>query len=150
MRRKAEKIPEDWVKCSECQHFYGFVRCRVTTKKGKNVCLECFTVKYEEEENTQFARVSLGAEYKIQTNWKPLWDRRISWHFRGILRSYINDVDFPPPPGREEIYNTIELGVSFGIDKPINILGYNFVQGGVGYEWSESLKALRFFTTFPF
>lgn len=48
MRRKAEKIPEDWVKCSECHHFYGFVRCRVTTKKGKNVCLECYE-KIEQE-----------------------------------------------------------------------------------------------------
>lgn len=40
MRRKSEKIPEEWVKCPKCDRFYGFIRCRIT-KGGKSQCLTC-------------------------------------------------------------------------------------------------------------
>jgi len=106
--------------------------------------------KDDDDDKSQFSRLAVGGEYKLQTNWRPLGDRRISWHFRAIGRLYTNDLDFPAPPRKESIESTMEVGISIGIDKPINILGYKFRQGGIGYEWSENLKGIRFFTTFPF
>lgn len=106
--------------------------------------------KHADEEGTSFTRWAIGTEYKWQTNWAPLFDRRLSWHVRLIGWWYANDLEFVPPPERTEIRNTVELGLSFGIDRPINILGYKFRQGGIGYEYGDNIKGIKFFTTFPF
>ena len=104
--------------------------------------------KYENELTTLFSRVAFGAEYKWQTNWQP-FGRRVSWHLRGIHWAYTNAVNLEPPIEEVNIDNSTEIGVSFGISPPLNILGYKFRQAGIGYERSDEFNAIKLFTTFP-
>ena len=104
--------------------------------------------KYENEPTTRFSRVAFGAEYKWQTNWQP-FGRRVSWHLRGIHWAYTNAVNLEPPIEEVNIDNSTEIGVSFGISPPLNILGYKFRQAGIGYERSDEFNAIKLFTTFP-
>lgn len=52
MRQKAEKIPEEWVRCPTCGLPYGFINCRVSLydSEGKRyeICLTC-AVKADKE-----------------------------------------------------------------------------------------------------
>lgn len=49
MRRKGEKIPDEWVNCPKCGRPYGFIRCRVTLQNPKRErCLGC-AVEEEKE-----------------------------------------------------------------------------------------------------
>ena len=105
--------------------------------------------KYDEEPNTRFTRLGIGAEYKWQTNWSP-FGHRVSWHGRLLQYYFTHKVTYEAPPTEVEIKNSTEVGVSFGIDPPINLLGYKFRQGGIGYERSENFNAIILFTTFPF
>jgi hypothetical protein len=105
--------------------------------------------KREDEPNTSFSRWSVGTEYKLQTNWRP-FGHRVSFHGRLIGWWYKDVVEFLAPPKESEIRRTTEVGLSFGINPPINMLGYKFRQGGIGYEFSDELKAVKLFTTFPF
>ena len=98
---------------------------------------------------TTFTRWALGTEYKLQTNWAP-FGRRISWHFRLIEWRYTNPVQILPPIEETKINATTEFGVSFGLDQPLNLLGYKFTQGGISYKWSENLRAVMLTTKFPF
>lgn len=42
MKRKGEKIPDNWVWCPDCGRPYGFLRCRVTFKNPtRDMCLSC-------------------------------------------------------------------------------------------------------------
>lgn len=102
-----------------------------------------------EEPDTRFTRLALGAEYKWQTNWEP-FGRRVSLHTRVIQWIYGDGLRLEPPIERVNIDNATEIGVSFGISPPINILGYKFRQGGIGYERSDEYNAITLFTTFPF
>ncbi len=105
--------------------------------------------KYADEPDSNFTRLSMGAEYKWQTDWSP-FGYRVSWHGRLIQYFFTHEVAFAPPPKEEKIENSTEVGLSFGIDPPINILGYKFRQGGIGYERADNVRAIKFFTTFPF
>ena len=105
--------------------------------------------KYEDEPASNFSRLSMGAEYKWQTNWTP-FGYRVSWHGRLVQYFFTGKVEFEPPPKKEEIKSSTEVGLSFGIDPPINIFGYKFRQGGIAYERADDVRAIKFLTTFPF
>lgn len=53
-RKKADKIPEDWVRCPFCGLPYGFINCRVSKydKGGKRyeICLTCLVRRGRDEE----------------------------------------------------------------------------------------------------
>ncbi len=100
-------------------------------------------------ETTSFTRWGIGFEYKQPTNWQ-LFDRRLSFHGRILHYYFANPVNFDENNRRFEIDRSTEIGISFGIDRPINILGYKFRQGGIGYERSGEYNAIKFFTRFPF
>ncbi|MEH6552332.1 MAG: hypothetical protein V7744_20340 [Pseudomonadales bacterium] len=99
--------------------------------------------------NTSFSRIGIGAEYKIPTSWK-IFDRNISWHARIIHWHFTDAVNFKPPSKPTDIHNATEIGFSLGLNPGINILGYNFTQGGIGYEKADGYDAIVLFTTFPF
>jgi hypothetical protein len=99
--------------------------------------------------STRFGRLGIGAEYKIPTNWS-VFDRYVSWHLRAIHWYFTDVVNFQEPLKASELHHSTEIGVSFGLSRPINILGYGFTQLGVGYERGDGFKAITFFTTFPF
>lgn len=105
--------------------------------------------KYDNEPTTRFSRIAIGAEYKWQTNWQP-FGYRVSWHTRLIQWIYTDAFNLEPPIEEVNIDNSTEIGVSFGINPPINIFGYKFRQGGIGYERSDEFRAIKLFTTFPF
>jgi hypothetical protein len=105
--------------------------------------------KHEEEPDSTFTRLGIGAEYKWQTNWSP-FGYRVSWHARLVQYYFTHRVTLEPPPKEEQIENSTEVGFSFGIDPPINIFGYKFRQGGIAYERSDDVTAIKLFTTFPF
>jgi len=105
--------------------------------------------KYADEPDTKFTRLGLGVEYKWQTNWSP-FGHRVAWHARLLQYYFAHRVAFEPPPTEVKIQSSTEVGVSFGIDPPINLLGYKFRQGGIGYEASDNFNAIILFTTFPF
>lgn len=102
-----------------------------------------------DDPTTRFSRWAVGLEYKIPTRLVVL-DRYISWHIRAIQWYFTDAVDFEAPLLSSEIDRSFELGLSFGLSRPIRILGYNFTQLGVGYEWADGFNAVKFFTTFPF
>lgn len=99
--------------------------------------------------STHFSRWAVGLEYKIPTS-LVVFERYISWHIRAIQWYFTDAVDFEAPLKSSEIDRTFELGLSFGISRPVRILGYNFTQLGMGYEWADGFRAVKFFTTFPF
>jgi hypothetical protein len=103
----------------------------------------------KEEEKTRFSRIGLGAEYKWQTSWR-VFDRRISWHPRLIHWRFIDPVEYEEPQEQTTVHYSTEVGLSFGLDKAINMLGYKFTQGGIGYEKGDQFTAIKFYTTFPF
>lgn len=103
----------------------------------------------KDDPTTRFSRWGMGLEYKIPTN-LVVAGRYISWHIRAIQWYFTDAVDFEEPLLASSINRTTELGLSFGLSRPVPILGYNFSQLGVGYEWANDLSAIKFFTTFPF
>jgi hypothetical protein len=105
--------------------------------------------KYDDEPDTSFTRLSVGAEYKWQTNWAP-FGYRVSWHGRLVQYFFTDQVTYEAPPREVNINNSTEVGVSFGIDPPINIFGYKFRQGGIAYERADEVRAIKFLTVFPF
>lgn len=98
---------------------------------------------------TKFNRLGIGVEYKIPTNWS-VSGRYISWNLRAMKWYFTDAVVFKEPALRSKLDSASELGVSFSLSKPVRVLGYNFTQLGVGYEWANDFTALKFFTTFPF
>jgi hypothetical protein len=103
----------------------------------------------DDRSTTDFTRWGLGTEYRLGTE-QVLMGRKLSWHFR-LMRWYFSDVvEFEQPMKVEELNSTTEVGVSVGVNKPFNILGYQAQQLGIGYEWADNFRAITFFTTFPF
>jgi hypothetical protein len=102
-----------------------------------------------DDPTTSFSRLGVGFEYKILTNW-TVFDRHVSWHVRGIHWNYTNAVDFEAPVVPFKLNRSNEIGLSFGLSRPINMLGYGFTQLGIGYEKADGYDAIKFFTTFPF
>jgi hypothetical protein len=103
----------------------------------------------DDRSTTDFTRWGLGTEYRLGTE-QVLMGRKLSWHFR-LMRWYFSDVvEFEQPMKVEELNSTTEVGVSVGVNKPFNILGYQARQVGIGYEWADNFRAIKFFTTFPF
>ncbi|MCX2980244.1 hypothetical protein EYC98_05100 [Halieaceae bacterium IMCC14734] len=98
---------------------------------------------------TDFTRWGVGAEYRIDTQ-QQLFDREISWHLRALLWQYSDALRFEPPLQLFKLNSATEVGVSVGFSRPFNIFGYKFHQGGIGYEWADDFKAVKFYTTFPF
>ena len=98
---------------------------------------------------TSFSRLGLGVEYKIPSN-IVVFNRAISWHLRAFQRYFSDAVIFKEPVLPFQLNRSTEVGVSFGLDRPIRMLGYDFTQLGMGYEWSDGFEAVKFFTTFPF
>jgi len=105
--------------------------------------------KKQQEPDSNFTRLGLGLEYKYQTPWY-VFDRHVSLHGRLIHWEYVNAANLEPPIDPIRIERSTEVGISFGLNPGINILGYNFRQGGIGYERSDEFKAVKLFTTFPF
>jgi len=105
--------------------------------------------KREDDPQTSFFRVGLGAEYKYQSKWL-VFGRQLSWHGRLLHYEFSNAVNLNPPIEEIRIERSTEVGISFGLNPPINLLGYKFRQGGIGYERAGDVKAIKFFTTFPF
>ena len=105
--------------------------------------------KKSTEPETSFFRVGVGAEYKWQTNWSP-FGYRVSWHGRLIQYFFTHEITFEPPPTEVKVRSSTEIGVSFGIDPPVNILGYKFRQLGLAYEYADNVRGIRLTTTFPF
>ena len=101
------------------------------------------------DSTTSFSRLGLGVEYKIPSNF-VVSDRSISWHLRAFQWYFSDAMTFEEPVLPFKLNHTTEVGLSFGLDRPIRMLGYDFTQLGVGYEWSDGFEAVTFFTTFPF
>jgi hypothetical protein len=98
---------------------------------------------------TDFTRWGLGTEYRQETE-QVLFGRKLSWHFR-LMQWYFSDaIEFEQPQKTFELNSATEVGVSVGVNKPFNILGYQAQQLGIGYEWADNYRAITFFTTFPF
>lgn len=102
-----------------------------------------------DERATTFTRLGFGAEYRLPLQ-QELFGRRMSWHLRAISWYFSDEVDFEPPLKPTRLNSSFEVGVSVGFDRPFNILGYQFRQGGIGFEGSNDYKAITLFTTFPF
>lgn len=102
-----------------------------------------------DDPTTNFSRWGVGFEYKFPTNWL-VFDRYVSWHVRTIHWNFTNAVDFEEPVLPFKLNHSTEIGLSFGLSRPIKMLGYNFTQVGVGYEKADGYEAIKFFTTFPF
>jgi hypothetical protein len=102
-----------------------------------------------DESTTNFNRLGLGVEYKIPTS-LSVFERSISWHLRAVQWYFSDEMTFEEPVLPFNLNNATEVGLSFGLDRPIRMLGYDFTQLGVGYEWSSGYEAITFFTTFPF
>ena len=59
-------------------------------------------------------------------------------------------VKFEQPTQTYELNSATEVGVSVGFNQSFDIMGYQLRQLGVGYEWADDYRAIKFFTTFPF
>jgi hypothetical protein len=102
-----------------------------------------------DQDATDFTRWGVGTEYRLETE-QVLLGRKLSWHFRLIQWYFSDAVEFEEPLEVYELNSATEVGVSVGVNKPFNILGYQAWQLGIGYEWADNYRAITFFTTFPF
>jgi hypothetical protein len=102
-----------------------------------------------DDNDSRFSRISVGAEYKWQTN-QAIFGRRLAWHARLIQYIYADKADFPPPPDTEQLGRSTEVGISASIDPPITVFGFDYSQWGVSYEKSDLGAAIKLITTFPF
>lgn len=56
MRRKAEKIPDEWIHCPKCGVMYGFIKCRVSLKNPRRErCLSCAVIEEQEAKASRLA-----------------------------------------------------------------------------------------------
>ena len=56
----------------------------------------------------------------------------------------------PVTVGVTDFNDSNEIGFSFGLSHPIRILGYDFKQGGIGFERSDDYEAIPLYANFPF
>ena len=85
----------------------------------------------------------------MPTKWY-VFGRNLSLHGRIVQYYFGNPVNFEEELDEFKVKYSTELGVSFSVDPPINILGYKFRQGGIGFERAGEYDAVKIFTTFPF
>jgi hypothetical protein len=102
-----------------------------------------------DDRTTTFTRLGFGAEYRLPMQ-QELFGRRLSWQLRAIGWYFSDSVDFEPPPKPSKLNKSFEMGLSVAFDRPFNILGYKFTQGGIGFETANNYRAITLFTTFPF
>jgi hypothetical protein len=102
-----------------------------------------------DEPNNSFARWGLGAEYTLPFSWQ-LKNQEVSWNIRLIHWKFTNAVNFEPPHEKFKLEEATEIGFSFSLSKPLRILGYDFKQGGVGFEKSNDYEAIVLYASFPF
>lgn len=101
------------------------------------------------QDATDFTRWGLGTEYRLESE-QVFAGRKLSWHFR-LMQWYFSDVvKFEQPRQTYELNSATEVGVSVGFNQSFDIMGYQLRQLGVGYEWADDYRAIKFFTTFPF
>ena len=84
-----------------------------------------------DDPTTSFSRWGVGVEYKIPTNWS-VFDRYVSWHLRAIQWYFTDAADFEEPVLPFKLKHSTQLGLSFGLSRPIDMLGYKFTQLGIG------------------
>ena len=68
---------------------------------------------------------------------------RVSWHPRIIQWFFQDPLEFDPPEAQDRVRYTTEFGLSIGINPPINVLGYDFRQGGIAYERGDNINAIK-------
>ncbi len=98
---------------------------------------------------TRFSRVAIGGEYKWPIRWSA-FGRRLNLLPRVVQTFYLDPADIDQPRDTTRINRSTEIGLSLGLETPIVILGYPFVQGGVSLEFADGVKAIKLITAFPF
>ena len=65
---------------------------------------------------------------------------------------YFNDLDFlMPKSGVKEVSQEMEVALTLGVRRPIEVLGVSFDRIGLGYRWgSNGLRGARLVGSFPF
>lgn len=102
-----------------------------------------------EQPITRFSRVAIGGEYKWSTRWS-VFGRGLHVLPRLVQTFYLDPADIDRPRDSTRINRSTEIGLSLGLETPLVILGYPFVQGGVSLEFADGVKAIKLITTFPF
>jgi hypothetical protein len=98
---------------------------------------------------TRFTRIAAGGEYKWPTHLSA-FGRRLFVQARVVQTFYLDPADIDRPRDTTRINRSTEIGMSIGLDRPVDILGYPFRQGGVAFEYADGVKAIKLVTTFPF
>lgn len=99
--------------------------------------------------NTRFSRVAIGGEYKWPTRWSA-FGRRLHLLPRLVQTFYLDPADIDQPRDTTRINRSTEIGLSLGLETPLVILGYPFVQGGISVEFADGVKAIKLITRFPY
>ena len=102
-----------------------------------------------DDPNTRFSRLGGGLEYRHAMGW-TFFNRRTFLHTHLVGYYYLNDVDFLPPRETIQLDHSIEIGLSLGIDPPLEYLGISLDQFGLGYKIGDDLRAITLIGSFPF
>ena len=103
----------------------------------------------EDDPSTGFTRMGLGLEYKFAMRWTML-GRQASLHAQVIGYHYFTDAKFKSPVRDIELANSVQIGLSIGIDPSARFLGIPVRRLGLGYRYSTDFDAIIFVTSFPF
>ena len=141
---------------SENSFIWGVgVRSRAWFGEGQRFC--CSAARFSgrviartrQQPNTRFSRVAIGGEYKWPTRWSA-FGRRLHLLPRLVQTFYLDPADIDQPRDTTRINRSTEIGLSLGLETPLVILGYPFVQGGVSVEFADGVKAIKLITRFPY
>jgi hypothetical protein len=102
-------------------------------------------------ESSKLAALSAGAELgfplRVQVSGRQLI---LGTQLMGTV--YFNDLDFlMPGSAAQEVSQEMEIALTLGVRRPLEVLGIGFDRVGLGYRrGSEGLRGIRLVGAFPF
>jgi hypothetical protein len=102
-------------------------------------------------EESQLAALSLGGDLGFPLPME-ISGRQAILGTQLIGTIYFNDLEFlMPGSGVKEVSQEVEVALTLGVRRPIEVLGVAFDRIGLGYRWgSDGLRGVRLVGSFPF
>lgn len=102
-------------------------------------------------EESQLAALTVGGDLGIPLPLE-ISGRRAILGTQLISTAYFNDLEFlMPKSGAKTVSQEIELALTLGLHRPIEVLGVSIDRVGLGYRWgTNGLRGVRLVGSFPF
>jgi hypothetical protein len=97
-----------------------------------------------------FTRLGLGIDFRFPLN-MTLGTRSTAITTHAIAYDYVQEVELGLAGGNPyQIGWTMEVGMALGLDPPLSLMGFKLDRLGLGYRFSEEMRAIVLVRKFPF